>query len=271
MAIDSTVYAADIPAGTYAVGDIVQLACIDGPANVRSGRGRAILKTILVGQYASSVPFWRIHVKNSDWIDDVQSFTAALLTSTTCFDEESGCIQSGHDCNLTPNSGWQVYAECVIPGTSTVANSIFAQMDIDYPEVAAVTNPKAAVGTPVSIDYNKSNVPINAVGTLTSASWVTENIDYLKAGFVYVLDAVELALDTNAYGVCGFVAFSNAAGMAGLTRIIPINNSIAAIRHAIKYASATVKGPMDVKLKLFAATAATNDVYMSHDYVRKKQ
>ena len=49
MAIDTSLFAADIPAGTYAVGDVVNLACIDGPANVRSGRGAAKLKPIIAG------------------------------------------------------------------------------------------------------------------------------------------------------------------------------------------------------------------------------
>lgn len=270
MAIDSTVYAADIPAGTYAVGDIVQLGCIDGPANVRSGRGRAVLKQILVGQFsaANPTPFWRIHVKNSDWIDDVSSFTAGIIGSPTAFDDESGSVQSGHDCELTANSGWQVYAECIIGATSTAANSLFAQIDIDYPQVAAVTNPKQAIGTPATVTFDAGATPINAFGTLTSANWVTKNVDYLKAGFAYVLDAVEMNGGTNLLG--GFIAFSNAAGMGGLTRIIPIINNPAAIRQSVRYASSIVKGPMDVKLKLFAGTAGTENIFMSHDYVRKR-
>lgn len=269
MAIDSTVYAADIPAGTYAVGDIVQLECIDGPANVRSGRGRAVLKNILVGQFAATgMAYWRIHVKNSDWIDDVASFTAGTVSSPTAFDDESGSVQSGHDCELTPNSGWQVYAECVLGATTTTANSVFAQIDIDYPQVAAVTNPRAAVGTPATIDYDAGTVPVNAYGTLTTSNWETKNVDYLKAGFEYVLDAVEMFGGIAFLG--GFVAFSNAAGMGGLTRIIPITNNPAAIRKSLRYASSVVKGPMDVKLKLFAPTAGTETIFMSHDYVRKR-
>ena len=269
MAIDSTVFGADIPAGTYNAGDIVQLGCIDGPANVRSGRGRAVLKQILVGQFsaANPTPFWRIHVKNSDWIDDVSSFTAGIIGSPTAFDGESGSIQSGHDCELTANSGWQVYAECIIGATSTAANSIFALIDIDYPQVAAVTNPKLAIGTPATISYDAGATPINAFGTLTTANWVTKNVDYLKAGFDYVLDAVEMNGGSNLLG--GFIAFSNAAGMGGLTRIIPIINNPAAIRQAVRYASAIVKGPMDVKTKIFQLTPSSVNITLAHDYVKQ--
>lgn len=267
MAIDTTIFAADIPAGTYTVGDVVPLVCVDGPANVRSGRGKAILKTILAAQFATNTPFWRIHVKNSDWIDDMESFAGPIINQYTVFDEESGAVQKGHDCALTPNSGWQVYAECVIGGTSTAANSLFALIDIDYPEVGGVTDPKKAVGFPTSVPYDKS-LTTNAFGTLTAASWLSESIDYFKAGYKYVLDAVEMS--SSGAGVVGFVAFSNAAGMGGLTRIIPVASYTSAIRHSIKYSSVLQKGPMEVRLKLFQATAATVSVQTVHDYVKQK-
>lgn len=265
MAIDSTLFAADIPAGTYAAGDVVPLVAIDGPANVRSGRGDAKLKNILVGQIGASSPFWKIVVKNSDWIDSAESFTASVLGSTTAFDEESGAVQIGHDCKLTPNSGWQVYAVCVIGGSPTGANSIFALIDVDYPQVAAVTSPKNAIGFPTSIPYEKS-LTSTAVGGMVGSTWTIESVDYFKAGYVYVLDAVEMIDSTNVFG---FIAFSNAAGMGGLQRIIPINNQSGGIRQAIRYASAVVKGPMDVKLKMFTATATAMNIKTIHDYVRK--
>jgi len=268
MAIDSTLFAADIPAGTYAVGDVVQLGCIDGPANVRSGRGPAKLKNIVCAQALGNTPFWKIHVKNSDWIDDVQSFAAVIANYPTIFADESGAVQNGHDNELTQNSGWQVWAECVVAGAPTAANSIYALIDIDYPQVGGVTDPKKAAGFPTSISFNKSAATVNAIGTMTTATWETLNVDYLKAGYRYVLDAVEVACQ-NA-NVMGFVAFSNAAGMGGLTRIIPVTVLLSAIRYNVRYSSVLVKGPMDVKTKFFAATAATADVYMAHDYVKQK-
>lgn len=252
MAIDSTLFAADIPAGTYAVGDVVNLGCIDGPANVRSGRGAAKLKNIITCQFAGgSVPYWKIHIKNSDWIDDVQSY-AAPMNALTAFDEESGAGQSGHDCDLTPNSGWQVWAECVIGGSPTGANSIFALIDIDYPQVSAVTNPKKAVGFPTTIGYNAS-ITSQAVGALVGSTWSVESVDYFKAGYKYVLDAVEV-LSNSLNGFVGFVAFSNAAGMGGLTRIIPVTSDVAAIRYGVEYSSVLLKGPMDIKTKVFQGT-----------------
>ena len=264
MAIDSTIYAADIPAGTYNVGDIVQLQNIDGPANVRSGRGSAILKSTTCCALVYSAPFWRIHIKNSDWIDDMNSIAGPV--SATSFDNESGCTQGGHDCNLTPNSGWQVYAECIIGGTSTAANSIFALIDVDYPQVGGVTDPRRAAGFPTSINYDVK-VTSNLNGTMTSANWVSASVDYFKAGFKYVLDKVEFATPT---GSVGFVAFSNAAGMGGLTRIIPVYSDVSAIRHSIQYSSILQKGPMDIKVKLFDTLGAAIDLTMIHDYVKQK-
>lgn len=269
MAIDSTLFAVDIPAGTYTVGDVVPLVCTDGPANVRSGRGAAKLKSICTFKCSQNNPYWRIHVKNSDWIDEVLSFTApgTATGSVTIFDDESGVNQSGHDCNLTPNSGWQIYAECILGGTSTGADSVFCLIDIDYPEVGGVTDPKKAVGFPTSISYDVGAQPVNAIGSGISATWNTKSVDYFKAGYRYVLDALEFTCGNS---TIGFVAFSNAAGMGGLTRIIPVTSNMAAIRYSIKYSSVLVKGPMEVKLKLFQTSAGSENIVMSHDYVKQK-
>ena len=270
MAIDSVMFAADIPAGTYTAGDIIPLVCVDGPANVRSGRGAAKLKNVFCGMFRGVAPFFRVHVKNSDWIDEVDSFAAPLTAtgSNTAFDVESGASQGGHDCNLTPNSGWQVYAEVVIGGTSTNANSVFALIDIDYPEVGGVTDPKKAVGFPTSIPYDIATIPTFAYGGMVGASWSSQSVDYFKAGYKYVLDTAEM-LPTGTSAL-GFIAFSNAAGMGGLTRIIPIMPSAESIRYNVRYSSVLQKGPMDIKLKMFQATAGTTSIVMAHDYVKQK-
>ena len=143
MAIDVSVFGADIPAGTYALGDKVQLGNIDGPAVVRSGRGAAYLKRIssvkLTDQSGSNT-LWSIRVKNSDWIDASVSLSGEL-PSATALDRRSSSVATGHDCPLTPNSAWYVEAECVAGGTTTVDNSIAAIIEIDYPEVAAIVDP----------------------------------------------------------------------------------------------------------------------------------
>lgn len=266
MAIDSSLFAVDLPAGSYPAGTVVSLGCIAGPANVRSGRGTAILKQIQCGVTNNVGVFWEVYAKNSDWIDSVQSL-AGEMTAPTAFDPESGSIQAGADCNLTGNSGWEIYAVAKIGGTTTADHSLWALIDIDYPQVSAIQNPAALVGFPTSIDFEKTTVNVHAYGTLTASSWDLYNVDYFKAGYEYVLKNVEV-LSSNA--VCGFMAFSNAAGMGGLQRIIPVNNIPVNIRQKIKYASKLQKGPMDVKLLMLNTAASTGQsLYAVHDYVKR--
>lgn len=268
MAIDSSLFVADIPAGTYAVGDIVPLKCIAGPSVVRSGRGAAILKKILTVSINNIAPNWRIHVKNSDWIDEVVNF-AGQLNQATVLDDKSGCVQTGHDNNLTPNSSWEVYAECILAATSSADNTLAALIDIDYPSVSAVTDPTKLVGSPTTIDYDVPSVAAVVIGNGENATWISENVDYFKAGYQYCLNHVEATV-TGGTVLGGFVAFSNAAGMGGLQRIIPVNSSINTIRYTVGYASTLQKGPMDIKMMLFAASAATVNVFMCHDFVKRR-
>ena len=74
----------------------------------------------------------------------------------------------------------------------------------------------------------------------------------------------------NGAGTAGFIYLSNAAGMGGLSRVIPVNAVSSAIRTTIEYASKLVKGPMDVGVMMFAAVATTADLYMIHDFVKRK-
>lgn len=273
MAVDSSLFGADIPAGTYARGDVINLGIISGPAVVRSGRGTAILKRILGGvmtEASGAATYWRIHVKNSDWIDDAECLTSQISTPTF-LDQHSGATRPGNNQQLTPNSSWQVYAECILGGTTTAANSIFALIDIDYPEVSAITDPDALIGVPASIDYDKQNATINAFGSLTSSAWETENVDYFKAGWMYALQEVSIFSPSVGGSPVGFVSFSNAAGMGGLSRIIPVSADPGAIRQTIEYASLLVKGPMDIKTMLFMSSAQTADIVMIHDFVKRKR
>ena len=267
MAVDTTVFAADIPAGTYNVGDVVPLVNIAGPANVRSGRGKAILKQIIGLRLDNVLPFWEIHVKNSDWIDEVISY-AGQLTALTSLDERSGVVQNGCNEDLAQNSGWQAYAVCVLAGTSTSADSVFALIDIDYPQVSAIVDPSQLVGEPTSIKYTKSTVPTYAPGSALAAQWSVENVDYFKAGYEYCLQGIEGIATAATLG--GFLAYASAAGMGGLQRIVPLNINVTAIRPKIRYSSKLVKGPMDVKLMMFHTTAGTSDVFVLNDYVKRK-
>lgn len=266
MAIDSTLWMVDIPAGTYSVGDVVSLSVKSGPMNVRSGRGAAVLKKIYTGSMAAGAPYWRIHVKNSNWIDEVVNF-AGSVNSATSFADDSGNVQRGADVDLMINSGWEVYAECVYAGTSTSNNTLFAQIDVDYPLVSAVADPTEIVGDPTSIIEDMST-NVNAIGASAGAQWTVTSVDYFKAGFIYCLESVEAFANGN-YMI--FLAMSNAAGMGGLTRIIPMNNNVTSIRTKISYSSRLVKGPMDVKIMAFASDSASSaDFKIIHDYVKRR-
>lgn len=269
--IDTTMFGADIPAGTYAVGDTVSLGVVDGPAVVRSGRGAALLKRITcgsLGNVSGSGSNWKIHVKNSDWIDDAISLTPCIKDATA-LDERTGGIQRGHDCPLTPNSSWEVYAECAAAVTTTVPNSIFALIDVDYPSVSSIIDPDTLPGVPATIEVMRTGATLKALGTLVGSSAEIMNYDFFKAGYEYALEKVE---STGSLGFAGFITISNAAGMAGLKRIIPIASTAVNIRNKIEYASKLVKGPLDIGLNLFenSATPATANIQLIMDFVKRR-
>ena len=268
--LDVSLIGATIPAGTYAVGDVVQLKCIDGPSVVRSGRGAAMLKRITTGiliDASGSGTNWKVHVKNSDWIDDAASNTAPL-DGMVSLDAQSGCVQDGQNCPLTPNSSWEVWAECIYGGTTTIDNSVYLTIDVEFPSVASIVDPRSLVGFPTTIsniitaDLQKADIQ--------AAKWTVVNVDMFKAGYQYALVKPELRVSAPAVG---FIKLSNAAGMAGLNRIIPIASSTKNLRNNIEYASKLVKGPMDISLMLFSTTGsavsgATADVML--DFVKHR-
>lgn len=269
--IDSSLFGADIPAGTYAIGDVVQLSLVDGPANVRSGRGEAKLKRISVGQVSEesgSTSRWKIYTKNSDWVDPAISITASMR-GFTALDERSGLIQRGHDCELTPNSSWDVFAVCVEAVTTTVANSIYALIDIDYPSVSSIIDPDNLPGIPASIEMATTGTTLKAAGTLVGSTQEVTNVDFFKAGYEYALEKVEAV---GSAGFQGFLSISNAAGMGGLKRIMPIASNSLNIRNKIEYASKLVKGPMDIGLNLFVPTlpATSGNLEIVFDFVKHK-
>ncbi len=271
MAIDSSLFMVDLPAGSYTVGDKVTLTIKAGPAVVRSGRGSAILKRMTVGVTngaSGSVSYWKVAAKNSDWVDSMISVTAPL-TASTALDERTGCVQRGNDCPLTPNSSWEVEATCLATVTTTVPNTMFALIDIDYPQVSSIVDPDVIPGIPTSIDFTNPNaITISAAGASASAAWDESNVDIFKAGYEYALQKIEVV------GIAGFgfIALANAAGMAGLCRIIPINPSADQIRNKVEYATKLVKGPMDIKFLMFSnsGTATTGTPNLILDFVKRK-
>lgn len=264
MAIDTSMYAAVIPAATYAVGDKIPLACIRGPSIVRDGYGAAILKRIFTGSTTANA-FFAIKVKNSNWVDGMSN-VAQSASDTSVLANESGAIQNGQDVDLMPNSGWEVVAECIVAGTEANAADVFCLIDVDYPRVAAVQNPKAAKGYPVTIDGQYSHT-ITGKGTLaTGAVWDTFNIDVLKAGSRYLLTEAGLRDPTNGFG---FVSISGAAGQAGLERIIPTRTAATGgMRYSLDYSTPLVKGPMNLNI-LSIGTAGSTTAYVYMDFVKK--
>lgn len=271
MAIDSSLFMAQIPAGTYTAGDTISLKIKAGPAVVRSGRGAAVLKRLtvgIIGNTANAMSYWKVKVKNSDWVDDMISATAPLF-NVTALDERCGCVQRGNNCELTPNSSWEVEAEAIVTTTTTTPNDIFAIIDIDYPSVSSIVDPDALPGIPTTIPYmTPAAITINAAGTSDTVTWDIFNTDIFKAGYEYALQKIEI-IGINA---AGFIALTNAAGMAGLCRIIPASDMVEAIRNKIEYATKLVKGPMDIQFMMFAnsGTGTTGTPTVLMDYVKRR-
>lgn len=268
--IDSSLFGYDLPAGSYAAGDIVQLGIIDGPAVVRSGRGAALLKRVTVGTLnnaSGSTSQWRVYIKNSDWVDPMVSLTVPIREACA-LDERNGGVQRGHDCSLTPNSTWEVYAVCQGTVTTTVANSIYALIDIDYPSISSIVDPDLLPGIPASIDIPLASVPVKAVGGLVGSTTSYFNVDVFKAGFEYALEKME-CVGTTA-GFYGFISISNAAGMGGLKRILPFASNPVNIRNKVEYASKLVKGPMDIGFNIYSTSSTTDNVNLILDFVKRR-
>ena len=250
--LDTTIFGKTLAAGTYAVGDVVELACIDGPATVRSGRGAAILKRISAFMAISASGAgtqWEVSVQNSDWVDPAINMTS-YLDGATALDIQSGSVQSGQNCPLTPNSSWKVVATCISGATTTVANSVMCVIDVDYPSVASIIDPTTLVGIPATL---KDTLTVNLqAADIESAVWQAHSVDIFKAGYEYAL--VKAELKTGTYAATGFIKISDAAGMMGLSRAIPTAAATAAIRNFIEYASKLVKGPFTISYMLFSPT-----------------
>ena len=267
MAIDTTLFMADVPAGTYAVGDVIPLKVKAGPSVVRDGYGRAVLKEIVSGgMYGAVGPAVGFTVQNSNWVDSLQNNISYMNDATAIVDGSTG-VQSGNDCELQPNSSWTVYATVLKAQTTTAANTIFVTIDVDYPNVASVQDPSAETGYPVTTNESY-DVNLYAFGTSDTATWNVYNVDNLKAGYRYLLQKISIMPEKSSLAV-GFVAMSNAAGMQGLTRIIPVASLAASIMKHITYASPLTKGPMDIKFLLFAASASTDTTALFVDYVKR--
>lgn len=265
MAIDSTLFVCDIPAATYAVGDTILMKVVRGPANVRSGYGAAVLKRMVAGRLAgSTAPVFDVHLKNSNWVDEISNIAGSPQITT--FDENSSQVQECHNAPLTANSSWYVYAKCIAAGTLATADTAFALIDVDYPAVANVANPRMANGFPVTTELTLTSA-VNTIGNLENGVSVgTINVDILKAGSRYLLADAFLRSVAGAIDSIAFISISGAAGQNGLERIIPIfaaNN--AALRFPVTYSTPFVKGPFNVNV---ITTGAAATMFVQFDWVK---
>lgn len=273
--IDTTLFMADIPAGTYAAGDKVVLDVKSGPAVVRDGYGQAILKDVCTGNlirvYSNEKIVMRFYVQNQNWNDPIINGPSAL-DNDFAFNEDARGLNKGSDCVLQPNSGWTVYGEFLLGITTTVDQSVFATVDIDYPSVGAVKDPMAETGTPASIVYSFENYDSETNGASAAATWTSVSFDKFKAGYRYLMSKASLCVYGASGAVVGFLAISGGASMAGLRRIIPMNTSTTAIGKKITYATAEVKGPVNMEIMLFSGstTQLTGvEIQTTIDYVKR--
>lgn len=272
--IDTMLFMADIPAGTYAVGDEITLTLKSGPAVVRDGLGQPVLKDINSGLIfknaanGAKIPLV-FEIKNQNWNDPVLNGQAAL-DDVAYFSEESRGVQTGNDCPLMVNSAFTVKATVKQASTTTVATTAFCTIDIEYPNIAAVKNPMGEVGTPASIEYQFPAYVSNVPGAGSSATWAEINVDDFKAGYRYLMQKISIVSEGSGI-LAGFVAFSGGASMGGLRRIIPVTTYSGSLSKKLKYASVEVKGPVNIEAMLFidSTTATTANLDVVADYVKR--
>lgn len=266
MAIDTSMFALNLPAGTYTKGDVIPMKPIRGPSIVRDGYGKAVLKRFITGlgrSVAGSFIRGHIVVKNSNWVDEVANIAAPM--SLVSLAENSSNINRGHDCALVPNSGWEVKFIVDVTVTTTVDNDAYLLIDIDYPSVQAVQNPRTAPGVPITI-FREDTITVAAAGGIETAPWTTVNVDFLKAGYRYLL--TELGTFSNGQHL-GFMSISQAAGQQGLERIIPtIPSDPSCMRYLLDYSTPLVKGPMNLNFMALGASAGSASILSEIDWVK---
>ena len=260
-------FAAPIPAGTYAVGDRIKLANVRGPSVVRDGYGAAYLKrifTVATSAVATASIPGHVVVKNSNWVDEVANLVAP--PEAIALADTSSNIQRGHDAPLTPNSGGDVTFVVDEAKTTTTATDVVCVIDVDYPSVQAVQNPREAKGVPAT-NVRADSVTVNAYGSSNAAVWTTFNIDILKAGYKYLLVELGGYLKTAAIT---FVSLSGAAGQQGLERIIPVTTpNLSRMRYLLDYSTPIQKGPMNLNYLPFGSTVGTDTITCELDWVKR--
>lgn len=264
MAIDTSMFAAKIPAATYTLGDRLDLICVRGPSVVRDGYGSAQLKRVTALMSSGGTTAWEIHVKNGNWVDELVNVAAGA--GATALSNTSSGIQPGHDASLHANSGWQVYGVCILAGTESANKDLTTLIDVDYAGVPSVANPRTAVGVPCTntLDMTVANT---AEGASETPVWNSVNVDILKAGYKYLLTELMFRAAVGPTGF-GFISISGAAGQSGLERIVPVvANSYSALRYSIDYATPLQKGPMNINVMFFGSGSTNAHIHI--DWVKK--
>lgn len=261
--------AVDVPAGTYAAGQKLPLSVIRGASVVRDGYSTALLKQIVIlGADGSVGGGSYVEFKNANWNDSLKTMVSSANGNQqfSILSKTSPAIQRCGDTELQPNSAFEANLVIGAAVTTTAPCSIFALIDIDYPSVAAVANPKDENGLPTSI-IRSDAVTITGNGSAASTVWTQYNVDEFKAGYRYLLAQIGAYVDTNT--PLGFVEFSGAPSMNGLIRIIPtIAKSAAAGRLELEYSTPFVKGPMNIAYA-FYGTAGSATTTLECDYIRR--
>lgn len=272
MAIDSSLYVAHITAAQYTGGVPVAMECVKGPAVVRDGYGTAVMKRITT--FCTTLEGTaKVRVQNSGWIDYMANNLAGTNSSQafTSFSAQGPNVQSCGNVELQPNSDFTV--SFVPDETITYSGEIdvYCLIDIDYPSVSAVANPKTENGAPVTIEYTNT-VTTSIRGA--DLDWAAFNVDLFKAGYRYLLVNPCIVANANGANQFGFIAISGAAGQSGLSQIIPcIVRPSGAMRLDYDYSNVFVKGPMTLEFAVVdntsGASAATESVYLELDCIRR--
>jgi len=269
--IDTMLYRAILPAGNYTAGQVVDLALFDGPSVVRDGYGKAVLKKIFTVSDNGAPAGGYVTVKNQNWIDTV----ANILSSSSgnsgygILSEDGPAIQSGGDLELQPNSSFIVQYVNPVAVTLGADIDIFCQIDIDFPEVAAVANPQNEKGTPMSIVRTDA---FNVFAFGTAATWTTYSVDQFKAGYRYLLAQVGANIHSGSSTNVNlmFVKLHGTAQQNGLAQIIPIIPRVSGTnRFHLDYSVPMVKGPMQISYIGFATAAAADAATVEFDYIRR--
>lgn len=267
--IDSMLYRLQAPAGTYNAGEQYPLTLVDGPAVVRDGYGTAVLKNVFTIADGEPMSPSLITIKNQNWVDSMSNLvsTAGGNGIYSILSENGPCMQRGGDMQLQPNSAFTVVFSPVNAVTTTTDTDIWCLIDIDYPQVAAISDPRNETGAPVSI-VRQDAVTINAFGA--AANWDTYSVDDFKAGYRYLLAQVGSDAETVAQTTLGFIKIHGAAGQNGLAQIIPVCPRFAGtMRFHLSYATPMTKGPMLISYMFFALTAGTDTAVTEFDYIRR--